>query len=519
MSKRWVERPLKWLIAAGTLLVLPAQGAGMGAGIGASNVIDRAVAALGGERLETLTSVVTEWRIDDALIFQSRRSAPPWDRTQRWEGFAIDFVGRRYADARYDGGSGYEWITGTICDSRGAMRLDYRNRTYRLITQEFDDAIADAMLLSPLVLLRWLSEHRGAAEHIGHRQVDDSTFEVLEVSRNDGSTVEVTFDAESRLIHGLEWAYTDYDGTRIPLRFRYLDWRNTQGLKHPARVEVHAHGAVARRASLAHVDFGSPIDRYLNPPDGFRETASEPADIRAFRFEEIADGVYFVGEGVMYQLIVEFDDFLVALDASSGDVQRRIDAVRESIPDKRFRYVLASHHHDDHLHGLDEFVALGATILAAPAHKDVVSRYVEEQLGRRPELIQVLDEHIVADSTRKLHITEIGPTLHSEHMLVAHLPAEKILFAADLYVLGGRREPVKPAMANGHALYEQIKRRDLDVELIVDPHSPLIATVSDLELSVKAARAEPEGLKARALASLSAWRSAGETLDDKDEGR
>lgn len=509
MGKHRKVHNLAWLIGAVALLGLPAQGAAS-ADTNRTRVIERAIAAHGGELLTTMTSVVTEWRLDDALIFQSRRPATPWERTRRWQGFAIEFDARRYADARYDGGSGYEWITGTVSDASGTLRLDYRNSTYRRIALNFDDAIADAMLLSPLVLLHWLTDHRQLAEYLGRRQFNDTALEVLKVSRSDGGTIEVAFDLDTGRIRNLESGYTDYDGSRVPLQFRYLDWRESNGLHYPARVEVRAHGDIARRAFLAHIDIGSSIDNYLHLPDGFRATPNEAADIRAFRLEEMAPRVYFVGEGVMYQLIVEFDEFLVALDGSSGDVQRRIDAVRERIPDKPFRYVLASHHHDDHLHGLDEFVALGAKILAAPTHVDIVSDYVEDQLGRRPEVVPVNDDYVITDGERELRIIDIGPTLHSERILVAHLPEEKILFAADLYVLGGRREPVRPAMANGLALFEQISMRDLDVERIVDPHSPLIATINDLQRSVDELRGTPAGILHRARADLSAWRTADE---------
>lgn len=472
-----------------------------------AHIIDQAIAAHGADRVST---IVTEWLLDDSQIFESRRPAPPWDRVRRWDAFAIDFASRRYADARYDGGGGYEWITGTVFNETAAFRLDYRNRTHRPTTLGFDDAIGDAMMLSPLVLLRWLSEHRELTEYVGRRREDDTDLQVLKVLRDNGGEIEVSFEHDSGRIHGLESGYTDYDGSHVPLHFRYLDWRKSHEFHYPTGVEVRAHGYVARRATLAHIGFGESIAAYLKVPDDFSETANEAENVRDFRLEEIADGVYFVGEGVMYQLIVEFDDFLVALDGSSGNVVRRIDAVRQRVPDKPFRYVLASHHHNDHLHGLDEFAALGATILASPAHVSTVTDYVEKILGRRPEVAALAETYIIKDSDRELHIVDIGPTPHSEHILAAYLPEEKILFAADLFVLGGRRTPVKPAMANGLALFEQISTQDMDVERIVDPHSPLIATMADLRQSVDRLRDAPGDIARNARVDLAAWRSADE---------
>jgi hypothetical protein len=52
---------------------------------GGTRVIDRAIAAHGGDRLARMTRVVTEWSFDDSQVFESRRPAPPWDRARRWE--------------------------------------------------------------------------------------------------------------------------------------------------------------------------------------------------------------------------------------------------------------------------------------------------------------------------------------------------------------------------------------------------------------------------------------------------
>lgn len=497
------------LIVCAVVLSAPGNSAGE-PGANSAAIIDRAVAAHGGDRLANLATLVTEWALEDARVRESRRPAPPWDVGDGWQAFAIDFDSRRYADARYDAGGGYEWITGTVLGESGAHRLDYRNRSYQSTTIEFSAAIEDAMHLSPLVLLRYLTQNRALAEYAGQRRERGRDLQVLQVRRADGSEFDVLFETASGRVHGVESGYADYDGSHVPIHFRYADWHDADGLEYPTRVTVRAHGYVTSSASLVHIRADGPISSLLEIPERFRETENEAENVRAFRLEEIADGLYFVGEGVMYQLIVEFDGFLVALDASSGDVARRIDAVQRRIPDKPFRYVLASHHHNDHLHGLDDFAMLGATVLASTAHVATVTQYIEERLGRAPDVVAIADEFTVSDGERELNILDIGPTPHSEHILAAHLPAEKIMFTADLFVLGGRRSAVKPAMANAVALFEVIRGRNLEVERIVDPHSPLIARMDDLERAVDALHAVPVRISSRARSDLTEWRTAGD---------
>ena len=471
----------------------------------AQSVVDRAIAAHGGRTIEQLGSIVQEWRSTDAAIFESRGPMPPWDASQRWQGFAADFESHRYAEARIEQAGGYEWVTGLLLDRTKGYRVDYRTGTYRTATTSFDEAVLDMAAWSPVVLLRWLSERRQSISYAGRQEIEDAIVEVVVVEVG-GERISVFADVASGRVRGLERSYIDFDGTRVPMRFNYVGMETRHGLNYPEKVEVWIHGYLAHQGTLVEMQVGPAIDPYLQLPDAFKSMPNEPDGIRDFRLEELADGVYFVGNGVMYQLMVEYDDFIVALDGCSGNIARRIEATHERIPDKAFRYVRASHHHNDHLHGLDDFARLGARIIASPAHKDTIVEYVGTVAPEvTPDFLFVDDRIKISSGERELQIINIGPVPHSDHMLVAYLSAEKVLFVADLFVLGGSREPVKPASQNGIALLQAIERLGLDVERIVDPHSPVIATIDDLRNAVAL---HESGVFDRALDHLDAWRSS-----------
>lgn len=504
-SSPFSRRVVDALRILASLVAVLVAGDGAASEMTAVAVIERAIEAHGGPALTDTNSLVLEWRVTDSLIRQSRRPGPPWDRTERWQASAIDFAGQRYAGATYDGGSGYEWLTGTQVLADGARRINYRSAAHWGSAVTFDGAIGDAIRFSPVALLRWVREHPERATYRGIRRVADTQTQRLDVSSGDGGAFEAHFDAETGELRALIDGYRDYAGDRIALEYRYSDWRDSGGLRYPARVDVRIGGEPGRRAELLWMERDRSIERHLEVPQGFTEAPAIDRALREFRVEKLADGVYFVGGDAMYTLAVEFDEYLVALDGSSGDVKRRIAAIRELVPSKPVRYVLASHHHDDHLQGLDEFAALGATILTAPAHADVVDRYVRQQLGRPADLRVVGGEVVIEDADRTLAILALDATPHSEQGLAGYLHDAKLLFAADLFVLGSRRRPVVPAMQNGVALHAFIEGRALDVDRIVDPHSALVASIEDLERAVD--RAKQSDVLADACAALGAWRS------------
>ncbi len=444
------------------------------------DLLDRVEEAHGGTSLQALNTLSATWQFTDALIYESKKPGPPWDIGSVVRRYAIDFVGDEYAHNSVEDASGYYRHGGRLLNSQHNAIVDHRTHTYRYTDEPLSSAAAELFRYSPVALLRWGLDNPGDLKPVGYREDDEGKFFVFKVAVEEG-TYSVLVDAETYRVAGVDHSLTDYDGTPIPIRIRFSDYESFDGVLQPTRLETEIWGNAGRHGELKSFEPNADITVVLGIPDGYVETAGEQPGIRDFRVEELAEGVYFVGEGVMYQLFVEFDDFIVALDGCSGNVNQRIATIQQVVPDKPIRYVLASHHHNDHMHGLDEFAKLGAEILAVEEHIPEIRR----RLGNTgAEIVTVDGRFEIESGGRVLEIVDIGPLPHSDHMLAGYLPDEKILFEADLFVLGGRREPVRPASSNGRALWETINGRGWEVDLIVDPHSPLIATIQDLESAV-----------------------------------
>ena len=95
----------------------------------------------------------------------------------------------------------------------------------------------------------------------------------------------------------------------------------------------------------------------------------------------------------------------------------------------------------------------------------------------------VEDKFVFDDGNQKLEIIDIGPTPHVEHLLVAWLPEEGILFEADHFQnpANGQMAPAQPVTKR---LAEAIDEKGMDVKIIVGAHSPRIASIDDLRRSL-----------------------------------
>src|SRR4029453_16964797 len=100
------------------------------------------------------------------------------------------------------------------------------------------------------------------------------------------------------------------------------------------------------------------------PAAGGGGRGAAPAPAPAAPVTEFAPGV-FVFDGAYQAVAVAFNDYSVVIDGMQNEGRTRavIEQTRKAIPGKPIRYVVVTHSHFDHVTGLRDFVAEGATIL------------------------------------------------------------------------------------------------------------------------------------------------------------
>jgi glyoxylase-like metal-dependent hydrolase (beta-lactamase superfamily II) len=155
--------------------------------------------------------------------------------------------------------------------------------------------------------------------------------------------------------------------------------------------------------------------------------------------------------------------------------------VRKVVGDKPIRYGVISHHHNDHVLGVPAYVEEGATLLTVAAHEQTL-RDAARDAGE-PTFQLVDGSTVLTDGERRVEIHDIGPTPHSEHLLVAYLPEEGILFEAD-HVAVPRTGPLPPAISNSRALDAALKTRGMVVTTIVGAHSPRVVSMGELQAAL-----------------------------------
>jgi len=207
---------------------------------------------------------------------------------------------------------------------------------------------------------------------------------------------------------------------------------------------------------------------------------------------EVSKGVYHVKGSSHHSMAIEMKDHLVLIEAPLYEERSAavIKALEEKIPGKPIKYVVMTHFHIDHSGGLRAYAAKGATIIgpesAVPFLKTMLSRpktvrpdSLAKAGNTTPNIEGVKETKSLTDGDRTIELIQIENP-HVSGMLVAYLPAEKVLFVSDLYTPGTPVEPTNTTgIANAVALDTAITGGRLSVDRIVGGHGD-IAPLRDL---------------------------------------
>jgi len=196
--------------------------------------------------------------------------------------------------------------------------------------------------------------------------------------------------------------------------------------------------------------------------------------------EKLGDGLYRLttGAGSYDSVIVEFKDYIMMLEAGQSE-QRALAYVAETkklIPNKPIRYVFNTHPHSDHTGGLPVLVAEGATIITQKNNEQFLDKalntprtLLDDTLAKNPKKAKVegvAEKKVFSDGTRTVELYHVAPVPHSNGLMIAFIPKEKVLFQGDFTVTPG-----EPANDHVKALYPVLLKLNLDYDRYINVHA------------------------------------------------
>ena len=340
---------------------------------------------------------------------------------------------------------------------------------------------------------------KGAAENdatVSQRAVEGKQYTVLswspEVKAPSGAAYVVNgyLNAENLIERVETWLGENIMGD-MHIVATYSGWRDFGGAKVPTRIEqtrggwpffeVDVTAARANPSDLASLA-PQPPPPAGGPPPG--PPGGQPAALTV-TVEQLGDGLYryTTGQGSYDSLIVDFGDYLMVLEGGQNQTRAAayIAKIKEQFPGKPIRYVMNTHAHADHTGGIPAFVAEGATIITHENNREFFERALNTprtllddalaQNPRRARVDGVSDKRVYTEGGRTVEFYHIFPAPHSNGLIVAYFPKEKILFQGDFSVNRGQDGNVLPANDHVRALVPALEKLGIDYERYINTHA------------------------------------------------
>ena len=241
----------------------------------------------------------------------------------------------------------------------------------------------------------------------------------------------------------------------------YSDWRDFGGgVQVPTRIEQTRGGWPFFEVEVASARGNPPnlaqlaVDTRTPPPGGAGGPpgGGQPPALTVTA-ERLGDGVfrYTTGAGSYDSLVVEFNNYIMMLEAGNGPAgqpqgraQLYVDEIKKTFPNKPIRYVVNTHPHADHTGGLPVLIAEGATLVVQENSREFFERalntprtLLDDSLAKNPKKLKIetfAEKKVYTDGTQTVELYHIFPAPHSNALLVAYLPRQKVLFQGDFSI-------------------------------------------------------------------------------------
>lgn len=398
---------------------------------------------------------------DDSLVITYRgvhyaplqNLRPDWtDNPLPVEGLLVYDDGRVAFEQKLTRAGVYTGWHRYVADGENAYDINLRSNQYR--PASVSTARRRAMLLLPHLLLK------SAADA-------DLT---IETDPDTGAVIRVEIPATLPLLGARIWQY-EYEG-----------YRRRNGRLLPTRRTTRLSGQITERITLEYPkrpavsgDFAIPANAIV--VDAGAQRAKYEQRVRnlggnAYAIENIAGTDSTV-------IAVAFEDFIAVVGTPQGATDAVLKAIDGLKLAKPIRYAIPTHHHSDHAGGAPAYVEHGATVLTTPGNASMFTR-VETMRGQR---------HVLRDSSAHLELYDIGPTPHADEMLVAWLPASRVLYQSDLLEIDDQ-DPIDADTANEvtETFLDRVRSLQLPIETIIGAEGRA-AMMEELERAVALRRA------------------------------
>jgi glyoxylase-like metal-dependent hydrolase (beta-lactamase superfamily II) len=276
--------------------------------------------------------------------------------------------------------------------------------------------------------------------------------------------------------------------------FEYSNYQAMNGVQVPTRIAQRQAGLLTFDANITAATPNPPnLTALLTPPAPAAPAAgaapppaapaapAAPATPPAVEAQMLGPGAFKI-TGNYTSLALDMGDHILVVESGASDARgiEVMAAAKKAIPNKPVRFVVNSHPHFDHASGLAAAVAEGATILTHRNNEPVLEQLLagprtlpgdslSKVTNRRTNVVEAIADRDVRRGTNG-KVVELHHVAneHSDGMFAVYLPAEKVLWTADVSAVN----PSPAQLGILKSVVQAVNRLNLDYSSWIQAHPP-----------------------------------------------
>lgn len=464
-------------------IYVSAQNATMESYAKARSILDRAITAYGGiKELRGIENVSIKVEGDSVHRNQSKK-AFALDRTPLKAEYLIDLKNTRYRqqlDGHYPGG--FDWVNGFAINRTEGVQWDVLRGTFTPVSNVSPANFRRRHRIVPHLMVLNALDRVSRLRYLGTANLDGRAHSVLSYSNEDGVEYSLYFDDKTGLLSKNEYLFTDQFSGDTLSEMVYTGYRQDGGTVIPIGRRDLLSGELVSDVRFSEFRFNTALtDDSFKIPANLRQAAAPPAPQPSTRYSE---NVYTVNAGGYNVLAVGFRDHVFVMETPANDPTSRqaIAEIKKLFPGKPIRFFAVTHHHDDHAGGIRTYIAEGSTLLGLPGEKAFFEKVAAAKFTIDPDALTLNPQPLKFDAIRQgkrvltdgvttVELIDIGPGGHTDEMLVAYLPNEKLIFQGDLVNRPANNDPATVNASTAH-FSDWLDRSGLAVDKVIGVHGP-----------------------------------------------
>ena len=299
---------------------------------------------------------------------------------------------------------------------------------------------------------------------------------VVDVTTAYGGRLTLAIDGASKLPTRVVSMADNVNLGDVAIETTFGDYQDAGGLKLPSRLTTKTDNYTTADIHVTKQTLDAPTGDLAAPAAAASAPPIAGPPPAVVSSEELAPGVWFLAGQSHHSVLVEFGDHLTLIEAPQNDARTLavIEKARSLRPGKPLTQVINTHHHFDHSGGIRAAVSEGLGVVThkgnAAFFQSAATRahtIAPDALAKNPKPLKlepVGDQMELKDASRTLVLYPLAGNGHSDTMLMAYLPQDRLLVEVDLFSPGSAAQPYATS------LLDAIRKHNLKVDRIVPLH-------------------------------------------------